>query len=158
MSLYFDLVINCYLREDISEDHVKAIRCLTSVDFELNTIPQLIFPGEGNIWNIFSDHHFLAPNPERQIISHFQQIHVYTIPTENDREVRYWLLQYAGRWIHDDYFIQHHAPFIHWLPSVARDGLIGYQTETDYEQAEIRLLFAQHGKLIKVSQSRPDQT
>lgn len=134
MSLKFDLVINCDLREDTPAEHIEAIRCLTTKDYELPTKPQLpiSFYGEPewNMWNSFSDYHFLASDPEQLIVSNFRRIHRLTIPLENNREVHRYSLQYCGRELHDDYFYSHHIPFIHWLASITCENYIGYYVET----------------------------
>lgn len=139
MSLFFDLVINCDLREDISDEAIEAIRCLTSMEYALPTNPLLLIPGETygtwpsenyNIWDGFSDYHFLVPDPQREIMCNFQRNHRTTIPTENDREVHRYSLQYIGRWLHDDGFYAHHLPFVYWLASVSYDNYLGYYMET----------------------------
>lgn len=150
MSLHFDMVINCDLREDTSEEFIEAIRCLTQKDYTLQIKPNLFCSdyGWGNIWNSFYDNHFLAPDPEHDIISNFRRVHRLTIPLENNREVHRYRLQYCGSWIHDDYFYQCHIPFVYWLASIAYENYIGYYHETHNIGLGIHHLFIKDGKLV----------
>ena len=116
MSLHFDLVINCDLREDTPEDAIEAIKYLTQPDYTLKQEPQLTFtdpnfPYVGTVW---SSKRFLLSDPDHDIISNFRRVHRLTIPTENNREVHRYRLQYCGSWLHDDYFYQYHLPFDYW--------------------------------------------
>ena len=147
MSLYFDLVINCYFREEISEEQVKVLHWLVDKDYELDFTPTLTVNYDeydfGNVWeNIRLAPHMLASNPEHPCISLLQHIHYTTIPLENNREVYLWLLQYSGRWLHDDGFYEYYLPCVYWLASIARAGLVGYWKETDYNVAPTHLIFA----------------
>lgn len=133
MSLYFDLVINCDLREDVPADVIEGLRCLTSKDYEPKTKPQLIYRkwGFDNLWDDLYDKHFLAPDPEHEVVSNFQRKHRLTIPLEGNREVHRYCLQYCGRNLHDDGFYELHLPFVAWLASVAYEDYIGYYKETE---------------------------
>src|SRR5262245_7239522 len=119
MSAYVDLVISCDLKEDTPETYINAIRCLTDRNYELGEKPELIYPGQGNIWDAFSDYHFLAPDFEHEIISSFQKKLRLILPAENHREVYHYSLQFSGRFIHDDYWAAHHIPFLYWLGTIA---------------------------------------
>jgi len=146
MSLHFDMVINCDLREDTSKEFIEAIRCLTQRDYILQKKPELIYPNHGNIWNSFYDHHFLASDPEHDIISNFRRVHRLTIPLENNQEVHRYRLQYCGSWLHDDFFYQCHIPFVYWLATIAYEDYIGYYHET--EGSVVHHFIIKDGKLI----------
>jgi hypothetical protein len=112
MSLYFDFVICCDLREDAPEEVVDALRYLTDPTFELKQKSPLIFTWVGrddgtlqkeNLWDMSGDNRFLASDPEHEVISSFQRKLRTIIPLENNREVYNWSLQYCGRNLHDDY-------------------------------------------------------
>ncbi len=127
MSIFYDLVINCDLKEDTPGDAIEAVRCLTTRGYELAVEPQLIDSWEHeNVWESFSDRHFLAPDPEWDTVSKFLRMHRTTIPSENNRPVYRYVLQYAGRRLHDDFFNDHHLPFLYWLATVSYDKYIGY--------------------------------
>lgn len=146
MSLHFDMVINCDLREDTPENIYEAIQCLTQRDYKLKDKPELIYPGQGNIWDGFSDYHFLAPDSQHDVISNFRRVHQLTIPTENNREVHRYRLQYCGSWLHDDFFYAHHLPFVYWLATIAYEKYIGYYVETG-GSVGVHHFFAENGKL-----------
>ncbi|MCI0712760.1 MAG: hypothetical protein L0154_21570 [Chloroflexi bacterium] len=155
MSLYFDLVINCYFREEISEEHVKVLHWLTDKDYELDFTPTLTVNYEGydaaDVWeSVRLAPHMLASHSERQIISQLRRIHYTTIPLENNREAYLWLLQYIGRWLHDDGFYECYLPCVYWLASIAKDGLVGYWRETDYAFTKTYLLFAKNTSVQSV--------
>jgi hypothetical protein len=145
MSLYFDLVICCYLKEDVPEAYIEAIRSLTDPTYNLIEAPNLICPREGNVWESFYDYHFLAPDPKREAISNFQRIWRTTIPAEN-RDVYQYCLQFSGRMLHDDFFYVHHLPFVCWLASIVDTDFIGYYKETDYGDKP-RLLYVKDSKI-----------
>jgi hypothetical protein len=135
MSLSFDLVINCDLREDTPEDAIEAIKYLTQPDYTLKQEPQLTitdpkYPDVGNMWDTFGSRHFLVPDPDHNIICNFRRVHRLTIPLENNREVYRYRLQYCGSLFLDDYFFQFHLPFVYWLATVAYENYIGYYMET----------------------------
>lgn len=160
MSLYFDLVINTYFRESIQEDHVKVLHWLTDTEYMLDFIPSLTLnnPDDdlGNIWErIKYTPHLLATTPEHQRFVHLQRIHHTTIPAENNRKVYLWLLQYTGRWLHDDSFYESYIPCLYWLSSISKDGLLGYWRETDYPFATTHLLFAKNGNMESVDVNSP---
>jgi hypothetical protein len=101
MSLQFDLVINCDLKEDVPDDAIDAISYLVQPGYELKKKPQLIYtdpkyPDLGNMWDTFGDRRFLAPDPAHDIISNFRRVHRLTIPTENNREVHRYRLVCNG--------------------------------------------------------------
>lgn len=150
MSLHFDLVINCDLQEDVPEDAIEAIRCLTQRDYVLKVKPQLVLPDYGNVWDDIWDHHCLAPDPDHDIISNFRRIQRTTIPKENNREVYRYRLQYCGSFIHDDYFYQNHLPFVYWLATVAYEDYIGYYMETHGGAGgrEVRHLRIENGQIV----------
>jgi hypothetical protein len=152
MSLYYDMVINCYLREDTPEEFIKAISFLTDPASELTASPKFVITEpdgkEHNFGNLVSpNNHFLAPNPEYQIISQFRKIHY---STRHNHEVYLWLLQYTGRWLHDDSFYEEELPFIYWLAFMSVDGLVGYWKETDHQKAKVHLIFAEGGKFREI--------
>ena len=125
MSLYFDLVINCDLREDTPPDAIEAIKCLTSRDLQLDKKPTLIAPEVGNIWDYFYDEHFLAPDTANNIISNFQRRWITSIPEENHRKVYRYRLQFSGVRLHDDYFYPHYKPFTYWLATIFKREIYG---------------------------------
>ncbi len=147
MSLYFDLVLNCYLREDTPEETINAIRCLTSSKYELETPPKLLIK-DFDIWDMFYEYHFLAPMPEFETISSFRQSERYVLLAPFHTR-RLWCLQFSGRQILDDLYNTHHWPFVNWLASVAYEeenqGFIGYMKET-YEAPF--LMYVRDGELI----------
>lgn len=151
MSLHFDLVINCDLKEDVPEDAIEAIKYLMQPDYSLKKEPQLIYadpeyPDLGNMWDIFGNYRFLVPDPDQNIISNFRRMFRTTIPAENHREVFRYRLQYCGSWLHDDYFYQYHKPFVYWLATVAYENFIGYYMETHVGTAHH--LRVKDGKLL----------
>jgi len=150
MSLHFDMVINCDLREDTPEDIIEAIRCLTQKDYTPIPKPNLLLIENdyGNIWDSFYEYHFLAPDPEHDTISNFRRVHRLTIPLENNREVHRYRLQYCGSWLHDDFFYAHHIPFVYWLASIAYENYIGYYAETHNTGFGIHHFVVKDGKLL----------
>ena len=153
MSLHFDMVINCDLKEDAPEDAIEAIKYLTQPDYYLKKEPQLIYtdpkyPDMGNMWDTFGSDRFLVPDPDHDIISNFRRVHRLTIPTENNREVHRYRLQFCGSWLHDDYFYQYHLPFVYWLAAVAYEDYIGYYMETHGGEREVDHLRVENGKLL----------
>jgi hypothetical protein len=147
MSLHFDMVINCDLREDTPDAVIEIVRCLTQRDYRLAFTPQMDVQGHGNVWDRFYDYHFLAPQPERDVISNFRRVHRLTIPNENNREVYQFRLQYCASWIHDDFWAHHHIPFVYWLASHACEGFIGYYVETNAFSSNVNLLVVQDRRL-----------
>jgi hypothetical protein len=130
MSIYYDMSINCDLREDTPDEAIDIIRCLTQPGYQLGFTPQMEVPGHGNIWLQFYDKHFLAQQPEHDQISNFHRGYRTTVPKENHREVFQYRLLYCASLIHDDFWIHHHAPFVYWLAQHASNGYIGYYAET----------------------------
>ncbi|MAU13829.1 MAG: hypothetical protein CL607_28690 [Anaerolineaceae bacterium] len=152
MSMRYDLVINCDLREDVSEDAIEAIRYLIDPNYELKKTPYLPYkdpryPDIGDMWKYFEPYRFLVPDPQHDIISNFRRIHRTTIPMENNREVYRYRLQYCGSMLHDDYFAQSHMPFIYWLANVVYGDFIGYYTETQIGSRKVHLLHVKDGRL-----------
>ncbi len=147
MSDYFDVVICCDLREDTPEEAIDAIRCLTNCNYQPKEKPDLVDKdyGYGNIWDGFYDHHFLAPDPERENISSFQRMWRTAMPAENNRDVYRYCLQYSGRNIHDDFWREHHIPFVYWLASYVFEDFIGYMKYS--EGGAIHLMHVKNGKL-----------
>ncbi|MCL4253157.1 MAG: hypothetical protein KJ043_05195, partial [Anaerolineae bacterium] len=97
--------------------------------YELKIEPQLPYPKHGNVWDLIYDKHFLAHDPQNFVISQFQRRLCTTIPSENNREVYRWRLQYMGHFLHDDYFYQAHMPFIHWLATMSHENYFGYYAD-----------------------------
>ncbi len=140
MSLYFDMVINCDLREDTPDDVIEIIRSLTQTGYRLGFTPQMDVPGKGNVWFQFDDYHFLAPLPEQDVISNFRRVHRLTILDEGNREVYQFRLQYCASWIHDDFWAHHHIPFVYWLAQYSCEGFIGYYIETNASTSRLNPL------------------
>lgn len=155
VSMFYDLVLNCYLREDVSDEHIQAIQCLINRDFQLVVTPKLLLPDGENVWEVFYDKHFLAPAAQPQAIASFVREHITTIPTENNREVHLWTLKYIGRWIKDEFYAHHHLPFVIWLGRVAREGFLGYTMES-YLGKNPTLLYAKNGQLEEVEAPFPN--
>ncbi len=150
MGTYFDLVINCDLREDISAEFIEAIQCLMSKDNELEIIPKLFVPDyDANIWTGFYDKTFLTHDPENDVISNFQRRHRMTIPSENNRKVYRYHLQYCGSMIHDDYWAACHLPFVYWLATVSHDNHLGFYKETGQMGRVVQHLVVENGKLLE---------
>src|SRR5207253_387653 len=123
---------------------VDAVRCLTDRSFNLETTPPMHLEGRGNIWETFWDRHFLAPDPDDDIIVSFQRRERLYYPTEA-RMVYGYSLQYSGRFIHDDGFYRQHIPFLYWLGTVADEGYIGCTGESNEMQRD--LLYSVNRKL-----------
>lgn len=148
MSLHFDLVINCDLREGTPEQAIEVIRCLTERDYQLNFKPEVLYPGQGDLWDYWtSDPHFLALNPQQDVISNFRRVHRMTMPLEGNREVYRYRLQYCGSCLHDDSFYELHMPFVYWLATIAYEEHLGYYGETHGGGLGVQQLIAKNGKL-----------
>jgi hypothetical protein len=148
MSLYFDLVINCDLREDTPEDYIQAIRYWTDPNFALDVKPKIAFYKEDNLWDReFWHERFLAPDPEHEITVNFRRKLRYMIPMENNREVYRYVFQYVARWLHDDGFYEEHLTFVAWLATISQNGFMGYYCETD-PLGRIRLIYS-HNRQVK---------
>lgn len=151
MSLYYDLVINCDLKEDAPEDAIEAIKYLSQPNYHLSKTPRLIYSDgrypeqSGDMWEMFGQERFLAPEPEQNVISNFQRVYRTTIPAENNREVYRYRLQYCGNLLHDDSFYELHLPFVYWLATVAYENTLGYYMES--EGGPVRLLRVENGFL-----------
>lgn len=147
MSLYFDLVINCDLKENASADAVTAIQYFTQPDYPLKHTPQLTYatqtqPHTGNLWDVFGSRRFLVPDPAQNVISNFQRS--YRIGTLTGYRYR---LQYCGNALHGDTFYQYHLPFVHWLATIAYENYLGYYTETQWDASQIHHLQVLDGTL-----------
>lgn len=136
MSISFDLVINCDIREDVPDDVIAGLKCLTTKGYELKVHPQFMHPNMGNVWEMIPDKHFLAPDPEREIMSQFQRKYRTSIPKENHREVYRYSLQYIARHIHDDVYGDNHRPFLFWLETVVHDKCFGY-IKSEFSEPEL---------------------
>lgn len=138
MSLRFNFVICCDLREDTPLEVIDAIRFLSDPAFVLEQKLPLVFSyigGDGsfqqqNLWDLFGEDRFLIPDFENETISSFQRKWRTAIPLEGNRDVYCWSLQYSGRYIHDDFAAHCHTNFIYWLATYV-DGLVGYWHETN---------------------------
>jgi hypothetical protein len=148
MSLYFDLVINCDLREDTPEDAIEAIRCFMTKGYEIKINPQLLYPNHGNVWEQIHYKHFLASDPQQGIMSNFRHRLRRIIPTENNREVYRYHLQYMGHFLHDDYFHHAHMPFIYWLATVSYHDYFGYYAESGHDKVMPHGLFVTKDRLL----------
>ncbi|NDJ74660.1 MAG: hypothetical protein GYB65_00255 [Chloroflexi bacterium] len=151
--MYFDLVINCDLREDTPAEAIEAVRCLTCRDCAVPANPQLVNPydPDHNVWELFADVHFLASLPGQEVVSNFQRRTRMPLEEENNREGQRYVLQYAGRMIHDDFFYQHHLPFLYWLASVSHDSHLGYyKVSQDREGNSFHLFVVTDGKIEKI--------
>lgn len=144
MSEYFDVIITCHLPEDTPEEVINIIRCLTDRAFELKEKPNIRNEYFGDLWEVFWDEHFLAPDPEKMSLSNFRKLPWLSIPTENDRVVYRYSLQYSGRYIHDDVWRENHYPFVFWLASYVMDDFIGYMKYSEGGKPD--LIFIEDGK------------
>jgi len=147
MSSYFDMVINCDLREDTPAEAIEAIKCLISHDTEMKNVSNLLYRGLGDICKSFYNTNFLAPDPDNGIISNFYRRFIYTIPQENNRKVYRYRLQYCGIGIHDDHWAHCHMPFAGWLASVSNDKYMGYYKLTDEIGWKVQHLLTENGQL-----------
>lgn len=145
MSDWFDVVITCDLREDTPEEVINIIRYLTDNSYELGEAQSIVVKHENGVWEGTFDRHFLAPDPEHETVSNFQKMWRTSIPSENDRKVYRYSLQYSGRNIHDDLWANYHIPFIYWLASYAFGDFMGYMRYT--EGGEVHLMYVKNGKL-----------
>ena len=155
MSSYFDVVITCDLREDTPGEAINIIRSLTSHDFELTETPNMAYEDYGNVWEEFSDHHFLAPDLEHETISNFQKKWRTSIPAENDRKVYRYCLQYSSRNIHDDFWAACHIPFLYWLAAYVYEDFIGYMKHTEGGKPD--LIYVKNGKLFGDAFNPPEE-
>jgi hypothetical protein len=146
MGSHFDVVISCDLREDTPEEVINIIRFLTDSDYELVKKPIVVVEHSNGIWEGSFDSHFLAPDPKHEVISSFQKMWRTYIPSENDRKVYRYSLQYSGRNIHDDFWAECHIPFIYWLASYVYEDFIGYMRETT--NSVLDLIYVHDGKLV----------
>ncbi len=150
MTLYYDLVINCDVADNLPEAALEGMRCLTTRAYKPTVPPELQIPGYGDVWTMFADQHFLAPDPRHEIISNL--LYVYRgLRTSEDAGSRLaiyrYSLQYSGRTLHGDYFVQHHLAFLPWLASVAHDAYIGYYRETGEPALPLHHLTIVDGRL-----------
>ena len=141
MSLYFDLVINCDLKEDTPASVIEAVKSLTDTRYEPPKDPQLSLPWDDNGWNHFWNMHFLAPWQD-DVVSFKRQLRAY-LPRENNRPVYRYSLKYMGRNLKDDLFFTHHYIFFYWLAIVSYQNFFGYYQETaDRAGKQVKLLYA----------------
>jgi hypothetical protein len=115
VSSRFDVIITCDLREDTPDEVINILHYLTDSSYELSEVPSIVVKHENGIWEGSFDRHFLAPDLDHETISNFQKKWRTSIPSEHDRKVYRYCLQYSGRNIHDDFWAGYHAPFVYWL-------------------------------------------
>ncbi|MEP7294467.1 MAG: hypothetical protein ABI835_21940 [Chloroflexota bacterium] len=148
MSLHFDLVITCDLREDTPQDCVELIRWLFTLPSDPLNQPQgHCFDEEGRNFHEWFNYPFLAPFPEQEVISIFQKRYRYTRSAiSGGGDVYRYALQFSARRILDDGFYEDNLNFVGWLATVAEDGFIGHYKE---ELATVpKLLYARDRNLI----------
>lgn len=144
MSLYFDVVICCDLREGTPQEVVDTIRYLSDPTFELKQKSRSIYALFGlDTDTLTDDYRFLISNPEHEVIASFQRKLRAVIPSENHREVYNWSLQYCGRNLLDDYAYECHFSLLYWLPQYV-DGLVGYYYETTGSDL-VRVVYSLNG-------------
>ena len=154
MSNYYDVVISCDLREDTPEEAINIIRHLTDRDYVLTEKPKMAIENYGDVGDWFFSDRFLAPDPENEVISNFQKMLWLIIPTENNREVYRYSLQYSGRNIHDDFWAEHHIPFVYWLAPYVLGDFIGYMKYTEGGKPD--LMYVKNGRLFGDAFNPPD--
>lgn len=145
MSLYFDLFINCDLREDIPDELIDVIKSFITPDVNLEAKPTLTIPKYGSIWNKIPDIQFLAPDPAHGVKSIFGQRYILSASEENNRDIYRYHLQYEGLVLHDDYFYAYHIPFVYWLATISHDKYLGYFIESGGDV--MNHLVVEHGRL-----------
>jgi len=148
MSLYFDLVINCDLKEDTPSDVIEAIKCLTSFEIsetDLKQKPRLLLKGY-NLWDLIDDYNLLAPQPEHNIITNFQP-RKFGVDTDSNRQSTRYRLQYCASNLKDDTFHQNYIGFLHWLATVSNDNYFGFYKETDEIGGIFHHLIVENGAL-----------
>ncbi|MEZ4670303.1 MAG: hypothetical protein R3E39_20545 [Anaerolineae bacterium] len=148
MSLHFDIVIVCDLREDTPSDCLELLAWLTDANSSSEARPRFHCFDENymELADAF-DHPFLAPLPNEEVISVFQRRYRYTMPTKTGgKDVYRYCLQFSARGILDDYFYECHLLFTYWLASVSEDGFIGYYKE-ELDNDPI-LLYVKDRKLV----------
>ncbi|MBI1255882.1 MAG: hypothetical protein GC204_00280 [Chloroflexi bacterium] len=129
MSVFFDLVIMCDLREDTPEACIRLIQWLADPASDPATRPPFdcshaYDPGLNALFN----YPFLAQQADEEVASRFQNRFRHN--TEAGEVYRY-RLQFSQRNIMDDDFDQALMPFVDWLTGIAEDGFIGYYRNED---------------------------
>lgn len=148
MSLHFDLVIMCDLREDTPSDCVELIRWLFTLPSQNIDQPKgHCVDEEGRNFHEWFNDPFLAPFPNQEVTSTFQQWYRYTMPAiSGGGDVYRYALQYSARRILDDAFYEEHLNFVGWLATIAEEGFIGYYRE----EAALKpnLLYSKNRQLV----------
>lgn len=148
MSAYFDLVINCDIREDVPPSRIKLISWLCDINSNPESWPQFgqgnqIQEGHARVW----DYPFLAQQLEEETFSNFQSRYRYTLPDSmGGKEVRKYSLHFFGRNISDDTFFDCHLSFLIWVAPICENGFIGYYKEESRNDPV--LMYVNDGKLI----------
>lgn len=147
MSLYFDLAIITSLDAKVPKSFIDVIHYLFNPEFNLETTPELLYE-DSDFWPLFEGHHFLAHDPARDVISSFRRISL----VDQQVEIIYYTIQFAGRHIHDDTFLFKHMPFLYWLATFAEEGFIGYMKE---KYTQPKLLYVKDRKLRILAHETP---
>ena len=159
MSAYFDLVINCDLREDVPASCVQFISWLCDIDSSLETQPRVdcFDQNETELANVWS-YPFLAPRPDEETFSNFQSRYRYNMPeTKGGKEVYKYSLHFSEHNILDDTFFDCHLSFLYWIARICENGFIGYYKE-EFD-SEPTLVYVKDGELItipKINSSQPE--
>jgi hypothetical protein len=144
MSLHFDLVIVCDLREDTPEPCVEYIQWLFTRPSDSAPKPQFDCPNE---YGLTFDDPFLYPLPTEEVISVFQKKYRYTrSPNAGGGDVYRYAIQFSARDILDDGFYEDHLNFVAWLATLAEEGFIGYYKEELAFKPE--LLYVKNRQLV----------
>jgi hypothetical protein len=131
MSLHYDLVVNCDLREDASASCIELISWLTDENSEPESRPKFdcLDSSEKERENVWI-HPFLAPELDDETISVFQKRYRYTAPAnKGGRDVYQDTFQYSARNLLDDEFYDCHLSFLDWMARITENGFIGYYKE-----------------------------
>jgi hypothetical protein len=154
MSAYFDLVINCDLRENAPLACIEFVSWLCDANSNLASQPKSDCFDQNekelaNVWNF----PFLAPQLEEETISNFQSRYRYTMPeSTGERDVRKYSLHFFERNILDDTFFDCHLSFLYWIAGICENGFIGYYKE-EFD-AEPTLMYVKEGKLITLPENQ----
>jgi hypothetical protein len=149
MSMHYDLVIVCDLREDTPEPCIELIRWLSDPASDPEAKPQFdCFSENDKDLADNLDYPFLASYPSEEVVTVFQRRYRYTTSlVAGRRDVYRYCLQYSARGILDDVFVETHILFVYWLSSLIVDGFIGYYKEELDNQP--RLLYVKDRKLVE---------
>jgi hypothetical protein len=152
MSLHYDLVINCDLREDAPAACVQLIAWLCGDVTKPESATDCFDQNEMNLATIW-DFQFLEPAPESETFSDFQSRYRYNRPMNvGGAPVYKYSLHYSARLLLDDYFYDCHLMFLPWLARLCEDGFIGfYKEEFD---AEPTLMYVKEGELITLPENQ----